>query len=141
MRGDRIEPSAAARPLVTAMARGAACRCPACGEGRVFAGYLRVATACDACGLRLDGHRADDLPPYVTILLAGKTSVALLVTLDQAAVWSQAGLTAVVGSVALGLCLALIRPVKGAVIGIQWANAMHGFAPDGEDPHSAPSKP
>ena len=54
-----------------AMRRGAAGRCPACGKGRIFARFLKVDRACSRCGTELHHHRADDLPPYVTIFIVG----------------------------------------------------------------------
>lgn len=128
------------RPLMRSMARGLACSCPRCGQGAIFDGYLRVARQCGSCGLDLSGHRADDLPPYLTILAAGKISIAALLAIDSAARPSVFWLTVIVVALAVALCLLLIRPFKGLVIGVQWANQMHGFDPDG-DAHAAPIDP
>ncbi|MFL5151003.1 MAG: DUF983 domain-containing protein, partial [Microvirga sp.] len=49
--------------------RGALGRCPACGAGRLFGRFLKVRDACPACGAELHHHRADDLPPYLVILI------------------------------------------------------------------------
>ena len=46
-------------------------RCPACGEGRLFGRFLKVADACEACGTEFHHHRADDLPPYIVIFIVG----------------------------------------------------------------------
>ena len=39
-----------APPVVAAIMRGLSGRCPACGEGRMFRKFLKVADACEACG-------------------------------------------------------------------------------------------
>jgi uncharacterized protein (DUF983 family) len=55
--------------LPHAMMRGFRCRCPACGEGKLFRGYLKVERVCEACGPEYGLDRAADAPPYFTILL------------------------------------------------------------------------
>ena len=45
--------------------RGFAGRCPACGEGRIFRKYLKVAESCTSCGEELHHQRADDAPPVI----------------------------------------------------------------------------
>jgi uncharacterized protein (DUF983 family) len=118
-----------ARPVGTAMRRGLACRCPACGKGRIFNAYLKVAPVCTACGEDLSHQRADDAPPYFTILIVGHIIVPLVLFVEmnwhpdvtaQMMVWLP--LTAI-------LALTILPPVKGAVVGYQWANYMHGFNP------------
>jgi uncharacterized protein (DUF983 family) len=55
----------------TGIGRGLRGRCPACGDGRLFPRYLKVAEDCAACGAELRHHRADDLPPYLVIFIVG----------------------------------------------------------------------
>jgi len=108
--------------------RGLAGRCPACGEGRLFRRFLKVADRCEACGTELHHHRADDMPPYVVIFIAAKAiglGVYWTETMDNPpeawvsiAIWLAATIV---------LCLALIQPIKGAVVGLQYSLGMHGF--------------
>lgn len=115
------------RPWKQAVLRGFRGRCPVCGTGSVFAGYLTIAPTCSVCGEELHHHRADDLPPYLTILVVGHFIVSgLLVTEKtlQPPIWVQ---MAVWLPVTLVLALLLVRPIKGAVVGLQWALRMHGF--------------
>jgi uncharacterized protein (DUF983 family) len=72
------------RSLMTAMLHGLRGRCPHCGEGRLFARYLKIANHCPACGEALHHHRADDAPPYFTILIAGHVIVPLLLAFEIA---------------------------------------------------------
>lgn len=120
-------PSLPARPVKIAVMRGVRGRCPVCGAGAIFEGYLTVAPRCTVCGEEFHHHRADDLPPYLTILLVGHVVVTgLLITerLFHPAEWVQ---MAIWLPVTAGLALAVIRPIKGAVVGLQWALRMHGF--------------
>jgi uncharacterized protein (DUF983 family) len=104
--------------LGTALLRGLAGRCPACGVGKLFRGYLRVQNTCAACDAPLGLVRADDAPPYFTIVVVGHLIVPGMLMLERnvtpplwvhAAIWLP--LTAM-------LSLALLRPIKGATVGL-----------------------
>ncbi|HEY7385815.1 MAG TPA: DUF983 domain-containing protein [Beijerinckiaceae bacterium] len=113
-----------------AIMRGLRGRCPACGHGRLFHRFLKVADTCDACGTELHHHRADDLPPYLVIVIVGHFVVwAVLMTETRLDVplWVQLTVWPAFG---LALSLALLQPVKGAVVGLQYALGMHGFGVD-----------
>jgi uncharacterized protein (DUF983 family) len=127
----------AGRRVFPAMLRGALGRCPSCGEGRLFERYLKVADYCPACNEALHHHRADDAPPYFTILIAGHLLVPLLIASEAAyrpALWLHAAIWV---PVTLGVCLGLLPVVKGAIVGLQWANYMHGFDPNAEPDEAA----
>ena len=59
------------RDVWTAMKRGFRCRCPRCGEGKLFRAFLKVDDHCSECGLDFTPHRADDLPAYLVIVIVG----------------------------------------------------------------------
>ena len=62
----------------TAMWRGLRGQCPQCGTKTLFRKYLKISDTCNACGLALSGHQADDAPPYFTIFfLAEEPPLAL----------------------------------------------------------------
>ena len=121
------------RDVWTAVKRGFRCRCPRCGEGKLFRAFLKVDDHCSVCGLDFTPHRADDLPAYLVIIIVGHIVVpaALWIETNYApAVWLQ---LTVYLSFTLVASLLLLQPVKGAVVGFQWALRMHGFddnAPD-----------
>lgn len=120
------------RAVWPAMLRGWHCRCPNCGEGRIFGRYLKVNEHCASCGLELAGHRADDAPPYFTILIVGHVIVPLMLLLEQhfqPAEWVHMVLWLPLTVI---LCLWLLPRIKGALIGLQWSRRMHGF---GSEPH------
>jgi uncharacterized protein (DUF983 family) len=115
------------RDIWTAVKRGFRCRCPRCGEGKLFRAFLKVGDHCSVCGLDFTPHRADDLPAYLVIIIVGHIVVpaALWVETNYApAVWLQ---LTVYLSFTLVASLLLLQPVKGAVVGFQWALRMHGF--------------
>ncbi len=126
-----------------AMARGLRCRCPACGVGRAFNGYLTVVDRCEACGEDLSHQRADDAPPYFTILAVGHIIVPLILIVETTFELSNFANLAIWLPLTLFLTLALLRPIKGAVVGLQWALYMHGFDPDHvpEEEAKAPWQP
>lgn len=111
-----------------AIKHGIAKRCPQCGKGKIFDGFLKVHDTCSFCELELIGHQADDAPPYFTILITGHLVFPLVVALKIAAdppMWFQYALW---GTVLVGLIWYLLPTTKGALIALQWAKKMHGFA-------------
>jgi len=129
-----IEPTSIEEPrsVQSAILRGLAQRCPACGEGPIFRAYLKVCDRCPRCGEELHHHRADDAPPYFTILIVAHIVVGGVLALEQALSppdWVQA---VVWLPLTVLLSLLILPRVKGALVGLQWALRMHGFggAPD-----------
>jgi uncharacterized protein (DUF983 family) len=123
-------PDLARRPVFPAMLRGFRLRCPACGAKTLYSYYLRVSDVCPACGEELKHHRADDAPPYFTIVIAGHIVVSLLITVELAfapPVWLHLLIWLPLTVI---LSLALLPRIKGAIVGLQWAHRMHGFGGD-----------
>ena len=58
-----------ARSRWQSVRRGFACRCPHCGEGKLFRAWLKPVETCPVCGEDLSHQRADDFPPYITMVL------------------------------------------------------------------------
>lgn len=116
------------RPVQQAMLRGAARKCPSCGTGRLFDGYLKVNDACPSCGEELHHQRADDAPPYFTMFIVGHIVVGLVLMVEDLyapSLWVHALLWT---PIVLGMSLGLLPRIKGALIGLQWALRMHGFS-------------
>jgi uncharacterized protein (DUF983 family) len=113
----------------TAIRRGLIGRCPACGEGRIFPRYLKVAESCDHCGLPLHHHRADDFPPYIVMFIVGHVVGYGIYASEtgtmEVPLWAH---LAIWPALTLILSLALLQPIKGAVVGLQYGLRMHGFA-------------
>lgn len=115
------------RNVGKAMKRGLYCRCPNCGEGKLFRAFLKPVDACAACGEDYTHQRADDLPAYLSIVVVGHIVVGGFMMTDM--VWTVSNWThlAIWTPLTVALAMATIQPIKGAVIGLQWAARMHGF--------------
>jgi uncharacterized protein (DUF983 family) len=108
--------------------RGMLGRCPACGEGKLFRAFVKVADRCPACGEDLHHHRADDFPAYLTIFLVGHLVVPLAMYVEiayQPSYWFH---TAVWAPLVIVLSIGLLQPIKGMIVALQWHMGMHGFA-------------
>ncbi|MFV0297835.1 MAG: DUF983 domain-containing protein, partial [Hyphomicrobiaceae bacterium] len=108
-------------------------RCPRCGVGHMFSGYLKVADRCDHCGEELFHQRADDAPPYFTMLIVGHVVVAGVLSMEQTIappMWVQMAVWLPLTAI---LSLLLLPVIKGSLVGLQWALRMHGFG-SGADP-------
>lgn len=128
----------APRNTTEAVLRGARCRCPACGEGNLFKAFLKVADTCPSCGEELHHHRADDAPAYFTISIVGHIiigGVLLLERLYEPETWVHMALWL---PLTLILSLALLPVVKGSLVGLQWAQRMHGFSGAEDTPEPEP---
>ena len=118
------------RDVKQSMWRGFRGRCPNCGEGKLFRAYLKTNESCSVCGQDLHHHRADDLPAYLVIIIVGHIVVPLVLAVEQNYAPPYLVHLAVWLPLTLGMSLALLQPVKGAIVGLQWAFRMHGFDED-----------
>jgi uncharacterized protein (DUF983 family) len=116
-RGDAA-PYIAAAPLL----RGLKGRCPNCGDGPLFTGFLKVAPRCSACGFDLAKADSGDGPAVFVIFIAGfLAAFGILLTeiFIRPPIWVE---FVVWLPIAALLCLALLRPLKGLMIAAQFAN-------------------
>lgn len=96
------------------------CRCPRCGRGRLFAGFLEPAPACEACGLDYRFVDSGDGPAVFVILIVGFVVVGAALVTEvkyQPPYWVHAVLWL---PLILGLSLGLLRPLKALMIGLQY---------------------
>jgi len=121
------------RQVWPSMLRGARLKCPACGTGSMFYRYLKVVDDCPHCGEALHHQRADDAPTYFTIVIVGHVVVSLVLAVEMAyhpPMWLHAALWLPLTVI---LALAVLAPVKGSLVGLQWALLMHGFDPEAKE--------
>ena len=107
-------------PPQSSVSTGMSGRCPRCGQGKLFDGYLKVAPKCGRCGLKFSFAVAGDGAAWFVMLFAGTLAVAgvLFVELTwQPAYWVHA-LVAI--PLAVLLPLAILRPIKGVLINRQY---------------------
>lgn len=107
-------------PRLSPFKTGLACRCPRCGRGRIFSGFLKIADRCSVCGLDYGGEDAGDGPAVFIILIMGAL-VVLLALLTEAwfapPYWVHLVLW---GPVILIGSLLLLRPFKATMVALQY---------------------
>lgn len=129
--GDHEQVARPARPVWQAIKRGLFCKCPNCGQGKLFASFVKTVDQCDVCHEEIFHHRADDLPAYLVVVIVGHIVVGAFMAVESTstlALWQHLLIWV---PLTIFSALALLRPMKGAVVGMQWAMYMHGFG--GED--------
>jgi uncharacterized protein (DUF983 family) len=97
-------------------------RCPRCGEGALFAGYLAVTPICSHCAEPLASYRAADGPAFFTMTIVGLLLIPMLGLGFVAFRPDPVVLLAWVTGIAGLLTLVLLRFVKGAIIGYLWSH-------------------
>jgi uncharacterized protein (DUF983 family) len=114
--------------LKTAIGRALLHRCPACGEGNLFKGYLSQVENCAACGERFGHIRADDAAPWGTIILVGHVflPLAFMVNVDFLPTWAAMLMWASVFSL---LALAVLPRSKALFLAILWQTRAPGYKP------------
>jgi len=113
------------------IARGVRCRCPRCGEGTLFDGFLSLRPACDRCGLDYKFADSGDGPAVFVILIGGAIVVAAALITEvvyQPPYWLHAVLWL---PLILLVTLVPLRPLKGLLIALQY----HHEAAEGRPEH------
>jgi uncharacterized protein (DUF983 family) len=103
-------------PLVA----GLACRCPNCGKGALFSGYLKVAPTCDACGFDLSSADSGDGPVVFILLIVGMIVVFSMLIVEIAyrpPIWVHLVLWLPLSVI---LTLSVLRPFKAVLIAMQF---------------------
>lgn len=119
---------------ISPYAAGLRCRCPRCGEGRLFAGYLTLAPRCERCDLDYSFADAGDGPAVFVILIAGFVVVGLALVTEakwRPPYWLHAALWL---PLLLALTLGLLRPLKGLLVALQFHHKAEQGRVDGDTP-------
>jgi uncharacterized protein (DUF983 family) len=107
-------------PAISPIRAALACRCPRCGQGKLFAGLLNVRGVCEVCGLDLSGQDAGDGPAVFVILLLGLLVVGLAALVEakfSPPIWIH--LVLWTPFIILG-AIAMLRPLKAGLIALQY---------------------
>ncbi len=102
---------------------GLAGRCPACGKGKLFKGFIDVPSKCEACGLDFSFADAGDGPAVFVMLIAGFLALAFVLWFEftvEPPFWVHIVVSL---PVVLIVCLALLRLMKGLLIALQHKNS------------------
>ncbi|MCP4314681.1 MAG: DUF983 domain-containing protein [Hyphomicrobiales bacterium] len=112
-------------PPVDPIRSGLAGRCPRCGEGKLFEGYLAPEKSCTHCGLDYGFADAGDGPAVFVILLVGFLVVGFALWLEVnygPPLWLHLLLWI---PLSVGICMWLLRALKGVLINLQFKNNAH----------------
>jgi len=112
-------------PKVNPFKAGLLCRCPRCGKGKLFSGYLKVARSCSVCGLDFAFADSGDGPAIFIIFVVGFLVMGMALIVDMLVhppvyihllLWVPATLI---------LCFALLPPFKAAMVALQYRHDAH----------------
>ena len=107
---------------VSPLAAGWACKCPECGEGQLFDGYLKMHDACPNCGADFTVSDSGDGPAFfvmfVALIFITPTAMFFELLVSPPA-WVHAILWP---PVIMGFCMWLLRPFKALLFALQWKN-------------------
>ncbi len=115
-----LTPGSVAQPPVSILYAALACRCPRCGQGKLFRNLLEVRDSCEVCGLDLRTHDAGDGAAVGVILLLGAIVVGLAFWVEfrfSPPLWVHAVLWPVV---TIPLAILMMRPAKAALVALQY---------------------
>ena len=117
-----LDSETTAERLPSPLATGLACRCPRCGEGALFKGFLKPVSRCESCGLDLSWAEATEGPAVFIILIVGFVIVGAAAAVE--AMFHPAPFVHLLlwlpGTVILAL--ALMRPLKATMVALQFHN-------------------
>ena len=108
------------RPRVSVFQAAIRCRCPRCGEGRLYAGLLTVRDSCEICGLDLRRHDNGDGPAVIVMFLLSVIVVALAFWVEfrfAPPLWLHVVIWPIV---MVPLAVAMMRPLKAAMVALQY---------------------
>jgi uncharacterized protein (DUF983 family) len=100
--------------------RGIACKCPRCGKGSIYSGFLTLRPACEACGLDFAFMDSGDGPAIFMIMIAGAIVVAAALIVEikyQPPFWLHAALWL---PLILATTLLPLRAMKSLLIALQY---------------------
>ncbi len=100
--------------------RGLVYRCPNCGEGKLFARYLKQVDACAVCGEKFAGIRADDGPAWLTIVVVGHILAPILLEIVPDSSLPSYVFMIAIPLFALALAMLILPRAKGIFIGVLW---------------------
>lgn len=113
------------------------CKCPRCGQGNLYQGYLKLAARCDACQLDYAIADSGDGPAVFVIFIVGFLAVAATFILRfsmGAPIWLALLVGIVLSALLIGV---IIRPLKALLIALQYANKAQEGALDQQESDQA----
>lgn len=122
---------------IPAAFRGLKGQCPRCGEAPLFRKWLKPVDRCPHCRQDWSVQQADDFPAYIGIFVVGHLLAPVVIAMISGGM--SAWLTlAIMLPIAVALLIAMLQPVKGAVIGFLWWHGIGAFKQERRDNHREP---
>ena len=120
------------KPDFALMKTALSCRCPRCGEGRLFKSFtsLELNDVCNSCGLVLAENDTGDGPAVFLIFILGFALVPLAILFEfwvEPPLWVHAVLW---GIVAIGLTVGSLKPLKSYILALQYKYRPGAFDPN-----------
>jgi uncharacterized protein (DUF983 family) len=112
----------AERVHVSPFAAGLSGRCPRCGKGSLFTGFIALAPRCSSCGLDYAFADSGDGPAVFIALIAGFVVLGIALWTEivfEPPIWVHMVLFL---PLTIIVCLGLLRPFKGVLIALQYRN-------------------
>jgi uncharacterized protein (DUF983 family) len=122
----------------TALLRGLRGRCPRCGAAALFRRWLKPVDTCPHCAQDWSVQQADDFPAYIGIFLVGHLLAPVVITMIGTFAMSAWLVLAIILPLAVAMLLAMLGPVKGAVIGFLWWYGIGAFVKERRAPAPLP---
>ena len=115
---------------VSPLAAGLTCRCPRCGDGKLYDGLLRVAPSCGRCGLDLSAQDSGDGPAVFVIFVAGFLAVLLAYIVEMTFAPPTPVHLAYQIPFVTGISVLLLRIFKAVLVAYQFKHKTPGFDTD-----------
>ncbi len=116
------EPNASVWRAVKAGLRG---RCPRCEKGTLFSGFLQQVEHCPICGEYLGRYNVGLLLPFVVITIVTHVIIFVMLDMELNRRGSPLLYLGALVPISVAVPLLIIRPVKGALIGLFWARGLN----------------
>jgi len=113
-------------PPVSPLAAALGCKCPRCGRGALFRGFLTVAERCDVCGLELSKVDSGDGPAVFLIFILGFTVVPATLWLSFSFDLPPWAPMAIGAALIVAISAVLLRPAKALVVALQYRGRHSG---------------
>ena len=129
MPSQRLSPDQIDLPAgwIAALVRGAKCHCPRCGEAALFRKSLKPVDRCPHCRQDWSVQQADDFPAYIGIFVVGHLLAPVVIAMIGTFGMSAWLTLAIILPVAVVMLIAMLQPVKGAVIAFLWWMGIGAF--------------
>jgi uncharacterized protein (DUF983 family) len=112
-------------PPISPLKTGLAGKCPRCGRGRLFSGYLSVAKSCTSCKLDFSFADAGDGASWFVMLFACVVGVGSILGIEVAYAPSFWVHVLIAIPILIIMPLLMLRPMKGMLLAQQWRTNAH----------------